>query len=171
MASFDIETPKGKAKPDAAELIQKMTLLSKAVEFGKDTSVFAENLRGLHSLGANARGLMEPNVVTHAPEDAARALETSDAAIFIDCAPGDFGFSDGDLKGIKKVLLAANAAEGSFDLSLPITAWAEREGTYTGAFSGVKLPVRMGPLPPENARSLRWVLAEALRGLGVEIAS
>jgi hypothetical protein len=27
----------------------------------------------------------------------------------------------------------------------------------------------MGPLPPRNARSLRWILAEALRKLGREI--
>ena len=92
-------------------------------------------------------------------------------AVFVDCSPEDFGFTDGTLKGIKKVLLAVNACEGSFDVVLPITAWAEREGTYTGAFSGAKLPVRRGPLPPEGVRALRWIFSEALRKLGVEIPS
>ncbi|MDR1621064.1 MAG: FAD-dependent oxidoreductase, partial [Synergistaceae bacterium] len=34
LASFETDTPKGKVKPDAAELVQKMTLLAKAAEFG-----------------------------------------------------------------------------------------------------------------------------------------
>ena len=78
----------------------------------------------------------------------------------------------------KKILIAANACEcegydcaGMMDMSLPITAWAEREGTYTSAFGGAKLALHMGPVPPKNSRSLRWVLSEALRRLGTEIAS
>lgn len=147
LESFGTETPKGKTQPGVADLVQKMTLLAKAVEFGEDTSVFAENFKGLYSLGANVRGFLESGVVTHP--------EAADALIFIDCAPSDFGLTE---NATKRVLLASNACEGSFDVILPITAWAEREGTYTGVFSGARLPVRMGPLPPEGARSLRWVL-------------
>jgi formate dehydrogenase major subunit len=171
LASFDQETPKGKIKPDAALLVQKMTALAKAIEFGGDVSAFPENLRALYSAGANVRGLLDSGVVTHQPND---ALEGASAAIFVDCLPGDFGFSESSLKGVKKVLLASSAPPDScrdFDIVLPITAWAEREGTYTWAFSAAKLPVHMGPVPPEGSRSLRWILAEALRGLGVEIAS
>ncbi|MDR2528089.1 MAG: FAD-dependent oxidoreductase [Synergistaceae bacterium] len=145
------ETPKGKTKPDVAGLVQKMTRLAKAVEFGKDTSAFADELKGLYSLGANVRGLLESGVVTRSP------TETADALIFIGCTPGDFGLNEGG-NAAKRVLLASNACEGSFDVILPITAWAEREGTYMGVFSGARLPVRMGPLPPEDIRSLRWVL-------------
>ena len=181
LASFEVETPKGKVKPNVAELVQKMTLLAKAAEFGHDTSGFAENLRALYELGGNARGLLDAGIVTHTPEEAVRAAKSGevDAAVFIDCAPCDFGISEGDLKAMKKkVLIAANACDcegyacmGAMDMSLPITAWAEREGTYTSAFGGAKLDLHMGPLPPKGARSLRWIFAEALRKLGTEIAA
>jgi hypothetical protein len=176
-ASFDIETPKGKVRPDAAGLVQKMTLLAKAAEFGQDVSAFPENLRELYALGANARGLLDAVIVTHTPEEAVKAVKTgkADAAVFIDCAPGDFGLAEADMKGVKKISIASeaipNSGGGAFDLCLPITAWEEREGTCTGAFSGARLAVHRGPLPPEGARSLRWVLAEALRRTGIEIAS
>ncbi|MDR1978185.1 MAG: FAD-dependent oxidoreductase [Synergistaceae bacterium] len=173
LASFESETPKGKVKADVAELVRKTTLLAKAVEFGGDLSAFPENLKSLSSLGANAGGLLGSNLVTHSPEAAVDAIKTGDAnvALFVDCTPDDFGLADmpKEAKSAKKVLLASNVCEGSFDLLLPITAWAEREGTYTGAFSGAKLEVRMGPLPPQGARSLRWILASALRKLGKEI--
>ena len=168
LTSFDTDTPKGKIKPDLASLVQKTTLLAKAVEFKKDCSRFPENLQALFALRANARGLLDSGVITHTPQ---KALEGTAAAIFIDCTPEDFGFTESTLKGVKKILLASNACEGQFDIVLPITAWAERNGTYTSAFSGVKLPVRRGPMPPDGARALRWIFAETMRKLGVEVAS
>jgi formate dehydrogenase major subunit len=173
LASFETDTPKGKVKPDVAELVQKMTLLTKAVEFGGNLSAFSENLRGLCSLGANPRGILDSNLVTHTLEAVIDAIKTgkASAALFIDCAPSDFGLAEETLKNVKKILFASNVCEGSFDLALPITAWAEREGTYTGVFNEAKLEAHMGPLPPQNARSLRWILAEALRRLGKEISS
>jgi formate dehydrogenase major subunit len=172
LASFEADAPKGgKARPDVAELIQKMTLLAKAVEFGHDTSGFEENLKELYDLGGNVRGLLEAGVVTHTPEEAVQAIRSGnvEAVVFVDCGPEDFGLAAGDLKGVKKVLLAAGARDGDFDMSLPVTAWAEREGTYTGAFSGVKLALHMGPVPPQGAKALRWILARALRRQGTEI--
>jgi anti-anti-sigma regulatory factor len=178
LASFETNTPKGKVKPDVAGLVQKTTLLAKATEFGGDLSVFPDNLRTLYSLGANVRGLLSSNLVTHTPEAAADAIKAGEVStlLFIDCTPGDFGLvegtllAEGFLKNVKKILFASNDCnESSFDLRLPVTAWAEREGTYTGAFSGAKLEVHMGPLPPEGARSLRWIFAEALRKLSKEI--
>jgi formate dehydrogenase major subunit len=173
LASFETDTPKGKIKPDVAELVQKMTLLTKAMEFGGNLSVFSENLRGLCSLGANPRGILDSNLVTHTLETVTDAVKTGkvNTALFIDCVPGDFGLAGDTLENVKKILFVSNVCEGSFDLVLPITAWAEREGTYTGVFSGAQLEVHMGPLPPQNARSLRWILAEALRRLGKEIPS
>ncbi|MDR2523451.1 MAG: FAD-dependent oxidoreductase [Synergistaceae bacterium] len=156
LESFEAQTPKG--KPDAASLVQKMTLLTKAKEFAKDTSAFPENLSFLYNLEANVRGLLDSGVVTRSPAEAVK--EGGDALVFIGCTPGDFGLSGNG--SAKKVLLTSNAREDSFcafDAALPITAWAEREGTCTGVFSGAKLPVRMGPLPPESVRSLRWILA------------
>jgi len=162
LASFD------RVKLDTADLTRKMAFLSKAVEFGKDTSGYPENLKALYYTGANVRGLLDSGVVTNTsqetPKDAA-------AAIFVDCSPKDFGFTEDVLKNTKKILLAPNKCEGTFDIILPITAWTEREGTYTGAFSRTKLPVHRGPLPPEGARALRWILSEAMRKLGVEIDS
>jgi formate dehydrogenase major subunit len=193
LASFETDTPKGKVKPDVAGLVQKMTLLTKAVEFGGDANVqaqgdgtrsdrllaglldtlssFPDNLRTLYSLGANVGGLLASNLVTRRAEEAAEAVKTGKVttALFIDCAPGDFGLGEDDLKNVKTALFAVNDCAGSFDLLLPVTAWTEREGTATGVFSGAKLEVHMGPLPPQNARSLRWILAEALRKLGKEI--
>jgi len=169
LASFDADTPKGKVKPDLAELTRKMMLLSKAMEFEKNASRFPENLKSLYSMGANVRGLLDGGVVTHAPEE---ALKGAGAAIFVDCSPEDFGFTENALKGVKKVLLASSTCcEKPFDIVLPITAWAEREGTYTGALSGAKLPVHRGPLPPDGARALRWILAAAMRKLGIEVSS
>jgi formate dehydrogenase major subunit len=166
-----------KTGPDTAGLVRKMTLLAKAVEFGEDTSAFPENLRELYALGANARGLLDAGIVTHAPEAAAAEVRAGkvDAAIFVDCAPGDFGLSAGDLKAAKvKSVAMTSSRDGVFaDLALPITAWTERTGTYTASFggpgAGVKLALRMGPVPPRGARSLRWIFAEALRRLGTEI--
>jgi hypothetical protein len=95
-----------------------------------------------------------------------------DSVLFADCQPENFGLpSTDEIKGAKRVLLSSNTCEGEWDLCLPITAWAEREGTYTSAFSGAKLNVRMGPVPPEGVRSLRYLLSEALRKSGVDIAS
>jgi formate hydrogenlyase subunit 6/NADH:ubiquinone oxidoreductase subunit I len=174
-ASFDVETPKGKARPDLAGLVQKLTLLAKAVEFGQDVSVFPENLKELYALGANARGLLDAGIVTHVPEAAAAEVKAGkfDAVVFIDCAPGDFGLSERDLKGkgVKTVSLTPYSGGDAFDLALPITAWTERVGTYTASFGGggAKLELRMGPVPPQGARSLRWIFAEALRKLGTEI--
>jgi formate dehydrogenase major subunit len=150
---------------DTADLARKMALLSKAAEFGKDASHFDEDLKALYSMGANVRGLRDQGAAS------LDSLTDETALVFVDCSPSDFGFTEGVLKGRKKILLSSNMTEGSFDLPLPITAWAEREGTYTGAFNGAKLPVRRGPLPPEGARSIRWIFASALRKLGVEIAA
>jgi hypothetical protein len=165
-ASFDIETPKGKAGPDVPGLVRTMTLLAKAAEFGEDLSAFPENLRALYALGANARGLLDAGVVTHTPEAAAAEVRAgkADAAVFVDCLPGDFGLSEGDLKGVKSVGMTSHR-EGVhvFGLALPITAWTERTGTYTAFFGfggpGAKFDLRMGPLPPEGARSLRWLFS------------
>jgi len=162
LASFD------KAKPDTAGLVRKMALLSKAVEFGKDAAGYPEDLKAIYSMGANIRGLFNSGVVINAPQEAVKAVKDAAAAIFVDCSPKDFGFTEDALKGMKKILLAPNKCEGTFDMILPITAWAEREGTYTGTFSGVKLPVRRGPLPPEGVRALRWILSEAMRNLGLK---
>ena len=174
LASFEVETQKGKVKPNVGELIQKMTLLVKAVEFEKGTGAFPENLKELYALGANVRGLLDAGVVTHTQEAALQAVKAGkvDSVIFIDCVPGDFGLTDDALKMVKhKVLVASNMPETVFDLALPMTAWAERVGTYTGAFSGAKLALRMGPVPSPHAKSLRWIMASALRKLGREIAS
>jgi NADH dehydrogenase/NADH:ubiquinone oxidoreductase subunit G len=175
-ASFEVETAKGSVKPNLAELTRKMTLLAKAAEFGLDVSAFPENLRELYALGANARGLLDAGVVTHTPAEAAEAVKSGEfgAAVFVDCVPGDFGLADGDLKGVKSVSMASNR-DGVFDLALPITAWTERTGTYTALFGAAgaapKLALRVGTVPPLGARSLRWIFAEALRGLGVEISA
>ncbi|MCL2010362.1 MAG: FAD-dependent oxidoreductase [Synergistaceae bacterium] len=150
-------------KPDTAELARKMALLSKAAEFKKDCSLFPENLRSLYYLGANFRGLAESGLFVNILE--APKMKN---AVFIGCTPEDFKLDAFASKDVRKVLLASNACEGTFDAVLPITAWAEREGTYTGAFREAKLPVRKGPLPPEGARDIRWILAEAMRRLGVE---
>ena len=168
LASFDPDTPKGKEKLNTTDLVRKMTRLSKAVEMGNDIANFPENLKTLYYLGANVNGLLKSGVAIRAHQE---VLEGAKAAIFIDCFPSDFGLADDALKGMKKVLLAANSCEGTFDVVFPITAWAEREGTYTGAFGGAKLPVHRGPLPPEGARAIRWILAEAMRKLGEEIPS
>ncbi|MDR1731789.1 MAG: FAD-dependent oxidoreductase [Synergistaceae bacterium] len=173
LESFEIDTPKGKVKPEVAGLVQKMTLLAKAGEFGRDLSGFAENLKELSRLSGNIRGLLDAGLVTHEPATAADAVRKgkTGAVIFVDCAPKDFGLSEEDLKNVTKVLLNSGTSGGNFDLVLPITDWVEREGTCTGTFSGVKLEVHMGPLPPRNARSLRWIFAQALRKTGKEIAS
>jgi len=165
LASFYTDTPNGKIKPNLADLVQKMMLLSKAVEFEKDTLEFPLKLKELYSMGANVYGLLE---AANAPM---ATLEGAETAIFVDCSPQDFGWTEDELRGVKKILLASNACEGTFDIVLPITAWAERNGTYTGAFCGTKLPVRRGPLPPDGARSLRWIFASAMRELGIEAAS
>jgi formate dehydrogenase major subunit len=166
------ELPASFGKADTADLAREMTLLAKAAEFGQDASAFPENLKELYALGANARGLLDAGVVTRVPEAAAAEVRAGgvDAVVFIDCAPGDFGLSEGDLEAVTSVAMTS-AREGVFDLALPITAWTERTGAYSALFggSGVKLAIRMGPLPPQGARSLRWVFAEALRKLGTEI--
>lgn len=173
LASFETETPKGKVKPNVSEWVQKMTLLAKAVEFGGCTQNVADNLKKLYALGANVRGLSDSGVVSHTPEAAAKALSGMDAVLFVDCVPADFGISAEALKAVKKkVLLAPHSPEGfAFDLELPVTAWAEREGTYTSAFAGAKLELHMGPIPPKEARSIRAIFALALRRMGTEIAA
>jgi formate dehydrogenase major subunit len=183
LASFETDTPKGRVKPDVTALIQKMTLLSKAVEF--ETGPVAsrpaapmpaasmENLKGLYGLGANVGGILASGLIIQGAGTAIWSrLGPASAALFVDCTPLDFGLAEKDLKGVKKVLLTTHPYKGGEDgLNLPITAWAEREGTYTGLFGGAKLAVRRGPLPPQGARSLRWIFAEALRKLGTEIAA
>jgi formate dehydrogenase major subunit len=172
LASFETDTPKGRVKPDTEELTRKMARLCKAADLRSGVPLFDDNLRALSSLGANARGLLESGIDIRTRKAAMDAVRDGAAAVFVDCSPLDFGFAEEGLKGVKKVLLSPNACkEFAFDLCLPITAWEEREGTCTGAFSGARLAVHRGPLPPEGARSLRWVFAEALRRTGVEIAS
>jgi formate dehydrogenase major subunit len=172
LASFEVDTPKGRVKPDVAGLVQKMSRLARVVEFKDDVALggTSKELKNLYALGANARGIRDSGLLDQAsPATTAVQNGAVDTAIFVDCKPADFGLAD--LRGVRKALLAASVCEGDFDLSLPITDWTEREGTCTTAFSGTKLAVRMGPIPPEGARSLRWIFAEALRRLGTEIAS
>jgi ferredoxin len=174
LASFETETPKGKVKPDVAALVQKMTLFSKAVEFKTELAETSENFKSLYGLGANVAGLLASGLPLQGAEAAIQAVKNGAVSrlLFVDCTPFDFGLAESDLKGVKKVLLISHPYKGNeSDLSLPITAWAEREGATTSAFGGAKLAVHMGPLPLQGARSLRWIFAEALRKLGVEIAA
>ncbi|GHS87516.1 glutamate synthase [Synergistales bacterium] len=174
LASFETDTPKGKAKPDVAELVQKMTKLAKAIDAGANLAAFDKNLRGLSSHGGNTRGFLESGLPISTMENAIDAAKNGDfdSILFLDCHPNNFGIgAGGETKGAKKVLLSSNIHEGDWDLCLPITVWAEREGTYTSIFGNAKLNVRTGPVPPEGVRSLRWALSEALRKAGVDIAS
>ncbi|MDR1378439.1 MAG: FAD-dependent oxidoreductase [Synergistaceae bacterium] len=178
LASFETETLRGKAKPDVAALVQKMTVLSKAIEFNTQLAACAENLKSLYGLGANVAGLLASGLIPQGASAAAHAVQAIkddavSAALFVDCSPLDFGLSGSDGKGVKRVLLTSHLCGNprESDLSLPITAWAEREGTYTGLFGGAKLAAHMGPLPPNGVRNLRWIFAEALRALGLEIAA
>jgi hypothetical protein len=174
LASFETETPRGKVKPDVAAFVQKMTILSKSLEFGVKPTASVENLKSLYGLGANVAGLLASGLITQEAGAAIQAVKngTVSGLLFVDCTPFDFGLAESDLKGVKKVLLTSHPYKGSeSDLNLPITAWAEREGATTSAFGGAKLAVHMGPLPPQGARSLRWIFAEALRTVCVEIAA
>lgn len=102
----------------------------------------------------------------------ARVREGSvETVVLAGVCPSCVGLTESDLSRAKNVVVLTSRAFpeiGRVSITLPLLAWAEKEGTYT-TVTGRTAALHVGPVPPAQAKSLRRILALAGRAIGLDI--
>ncbi len=112
--------------------------------------------------GANVQGAIDGNVSTMSIKDLKDSSSTYDLIVSV----GKVEMPCSSLA----IVVRSNDFDGSgkVDLALPQLAWAEKRGTVTN-MTGRTLNVKSGPVAPENAKDLSWILSAVGRRMEVEI--
>lgn len=174
---------KGEGKPCCDEVAKAASALAKAkkpaiivgkgainkAESAKAIVAMADNLKtkSLYPLysGANVQGGINSKVATASMKDVVKKASAKGYDLVI---------SAGQVSESKiscpVIVVRANDFQDSnkADLALPQLAWAEKRGTTTN-MTGRTLNICSGPVAPENARDLAWILSAIARRIEVEI--